>query len=344
MMINRLMRRTVLALTIALLTACTEDMTAPDTESTTTVPPGAELAALSGSWTTKANYPEIATGGSALAMVPNAQGQSMLYVIAGQSSSGGPVSRVRVYNVATNSWSRRAEYPITAYNTNGAAVIKGKIYVSGGVRDFHFYRSQLYMYDPATNEWTEKRSMPTPTWGGITGVINNKLYVLTCVHQEDCFTLNEGLELYRYDPLTDQWTDLGTSPPQGVRPMGGTIGGKLYFTGGENERSGPLMTAYDPITNQWTRKTPLNHVRIEGGFATYNARLYIFGGWETPGDGTRTFVRTVNIYNPTNNAWSKATPLPTARSGHSAQRVFLNGKPRIEVVGGAKPDNLQFTP
>jgi hypothetical protein len=60
--------------------------------------------------------------------------------------------------------------------------------------------------------------------------------------------------------------------------MGGTTGGKLYFTGGENERSGPLMTVYDPVTNQWTRKAPLNHVRIEGGFATHNARLYIFGG------------------------------------------------------------------
>jgi hypothetical protein len=46
------------------------------------------------------------------------------------------------------------------------------------------------MYDPATNKWTRKRDMPAYTWGGITGVINNKLYVLTCTVGEDCYYLD----------------------------------------------------------------------------------------------------------------------------------------------------------
>jgi N-acetylneuraminic acid mutarotase len=343
MMTNRRMHRTALAISAVLLGACNQDVTAPETGTSSASPVGEQLSALSGSWTTKANYPESAQAGAAVATVKNAQGQSMLYVIGGHAA-GGAVSRVRAYNVATNTWIRRAEYPIPVYQTNGAAVINGKIYVSGGVTNFTTFHNELYMYDPAGNTWTRKRDMPDWTWGGISGVINNQLYVLTCLHQDECYSGGDGLQLYRYNPATDQWADLGTSPPQNVRPMGGTIGGKLYFTGGENDHSGPLMTVYDPATNQWTRKTPMNHVRNDAGFATYHAKLYIFGGWESPGDGTKSDVRTVNVYDPATDSWSNAAPLPAPRSGTSAALVVLNGQTRIELVGGPKPDNLQFTP
>jgi N-acetylneuraminic acid mutarotase len=342
MMTNGMMRRTALALIVALLAACNEDTTSPEPESGAS-PAGAELSALTGSWTTKANYPESAQGAAAVATVKNAQGQSMLYVIGGQAA-GGSVSRVRAYNAATNTWFRKAEYPIPVYSTNGAGVINGKIFVSGGSTDFHWTRNQLYMYDPATNVWSRKRDMPDYTWGGITGVINNQLYVLTCTMQEDCYTLYAPLHLYRYNPATDQWTDLGLSPEQSRAPMGGTIGGKLYFTG-QSDLGSALLTVYDPASNQWSRKTPMNHSRYDGAWATLRAKLYIFGGWEwDPTDGSNTRLRTVNVYDPASDSWTKATPMPEARSGQSAGLVFLNGQPRIEVVGGPKPDNLQFTP
>ena len=43
--------------------------------------------------------------------------------------------------------------------------------------------------------------------------------------------------------------------------------------------------------------------------------------------------------------WTTAAPLPTVRYGVAAMRVFFDGRPRIEVVGGSAPgNNLQYIP
>jgi hypothetical protein len=51
------------------------------------------------------------------------------------------------------------------------------------------------------------------------------------------------------------------------------------------------------------------------------------------------------VYDPVTDAWTRRAPLPSARANISAATVLLNGKPRIEVVGGHAPgNNLQFVP
>ena len=45
------------------------------------------------------------------------------------------------------------------------------------------------------------------------------------------------------------------------------------------------------------------------------------------------------------DAWTRRAPLPTPRSGIAASTVLLDGKPRIEVVGGIAPgNNVQYIP
>jgi N-acetylneuraminic acid mutarotase len=341
----RLMRRTALALTALVLAACNETMTEPETAEVAAATP--EFAVAANTWTTKADMPGTARRDLATATVTNAAGQSVLYAIGGQTS-GGSLGRVQAYNVATNSWTYRREMPIAVYNTNGAGVINGKIYVSGGVTRDKLFRRELHVYDPVTNTWTRKQDMPLTTWGGITGVINNQLYVLTCGERDaDCYVDFAPLELYRYDPATDQWTFVGYSPEQVERPMGGTIGGKLYLTGANTVRSGggARFTVYDPATNQWTSKAPLPRARWLGAAAALGAKLYVFGGFQLNSDGSITRVRTTSVYDPATDAWTNRAPMPTLRSGYSASRVVLNRQARIEVVGGSRPgNNLQYVP
>jgi N-acetylneuraminic acid mutarotase len=344
-MTDRLMRPTALALTALVLAACNETITEPETTEVAAATP--EFAVAANNWITKADMPGTARRDLATATVTNAAGQSVLYAIGGQSAAGS-LGRVQAYNVATNSWTRRAELPIAVYNTNGAGVINGKIYVSGGVTRDKFFRRELHMYDPTTNTWTRKQDMPRETWGGITGVINNQLYVLTCgEREEDCYIDFAPLELYRYDPATDQWTFVGYSPNQLDRPMGGTIGRKLYFTGANTPSSGggARFTVYDPATNRWMSKAPLPRARKLGAGVALGAKLYVIGGMQRNSDGTITQVRTTSVYDPATNAWTNRAPMPTMRSGFSASRVVLNGKARIEVVGGSRPgNNLQYMP
>ena len=318
---------TLLGLTLA---GCKDDTLTEPTTPEISDQGALAVTATAGQWVTRADMSSTTRTDLATAMVPNSAGQSILYAIGGRTSTGGSLSRVQAYNVATNTWSWKTSMPVPLFASNGAGVIGGKIYISGGFTSPWALNFGFYMYNPATNRWTKKSDPPGTSYDGVTGVINNKLYVATQCYQEDCEPVSTaiGRFLYRYDPGTDQWTTLAPPPPYEVGlNAGGTIGGKLYVTSGGNK-----VAVYDPATDQWTLKTTANQAEpIEAG-TTLGGKLYGFG-------------TTTNVYNPATNAWTKLAPPPTFRSRRSATRVVLNGRARIQVVGGASPgNNLAFIP
>ncbi|HEX6107557.1 MAG TPA: kelch repeat-containing protein, partial [Gemmatimonadales bacterium] len=69
--------------------------------------------------------------------------------------------KVTAYNVATNTWTDRRPLPVPLAWSNGAGVINGKIYVSGGFSETGdaLPTRALYVYDPGTNTWTRKRDL-----------------------------------------------------------------------------------------------------------------------------------------------------------------------------------------
>jgi N-acetylneuraminic acid mutarotase len=282
--------------------------------------------------------------GVAVAVVPNAAGQSVLYTIGGQTPAGGTLSNVMAYNAASNSWTARAPLPAPLKATNGAGVIDGKIYVSGGITSGDKgYSFGLYLYDPATNSWSRKRDLPTAGLNGLTAVIDNRLYVVTsCQDSDQCSFPNKWL--FRYDPLADTWTELAT-PSADIfyhqRLVGGTINKKIYV----GVPGSMTLTVYDPLTNAWTSKATTVAVREDAGSAIVGAKLYMIGGSRFNPDGSATAVRTTNVYNPGTNTWTTKAPVPAMRPGASAGRVLVNGQARVELVGGSRPgNNLQYVP
>jgi N-acetylneuraminic acid mutarotase len=303
-----------------------------------------ELAVSSNTWITQADMPNSARWEAATVVVPNAAGQSILYVIGGRTITGSSLSRVQAYNAATNMWTWKAPLPIPLKQTNGAGVINRKVYLSGGTVAGKGYNYELYVYDPARNAWS-RRPNPVPTAGlnGFTGVIDNKLYVVTsCWDFDWCGSPNKWL--LRYDPLTDTWTELAT-PPINIhhlnRLIGGTIGKKIYV-GYPGSR---ILGVYDPLTNSWTQRTTTLGIRNGAASATHGAKLYMIGGYRLNPDGTSTEVRTNSVYDPATNLWTNRAPMPALRSGMTAARVVVNGQSRIELVGGPPPgNNLQYIP
>jgi N-acetylneuraminic acid mutarotase len=244
-----------IALTLSVLVSasCRENTapTQPDTGGALpwTVP---ALAVTSNSWITRANLPSTERFGLASAVVANAAGQSILYAIGGNAISGGSLSKVQAYNAATNTWTFKASLPKPLYESNGTGVIGGKVYISGGIVSYKAYATTLYMYDPATNIWTRKRDMPNSGFGGVTGVISDRLYVLTGCDQEDCYPSQADAFFYRYDPAANQWTVFPTPPSLHSGGVGAAIGGKFYVAG--NAYGGRQLDVYDPATNRWTTK------------------------------------------------------------------------------------------
>lgn len=318
------------------LAACGETATEPEAAPVPSAEPA--LAVASNSWVSRADMPSTQRYNLATAVVTNGAGQSILYAIGGSTSTQGSLSSVQAYNVATNSWSWKAPLPQPLYSTNGAGVIGNKIYISGGIASYKNYRSELYMYDPASNAWTRKRDMPINSYSGVTGVINNQLYVLTGCDQEDCYSY-EPIAFYRYDPVTDGWTRLAAPTVSHQRGMAGVIGGKFYAAGGGWGSS--ELEVYDPATNRWTSKAPLPRGRWAGVGVALGGKLFVIGGINSDYSA----VRTTSVYNPATNSWTNVAPMPTARASFAGSRVVLNGQARIEIVGGVRPgNNLAYIP
>ena len=357
-----------LALGMAWVAACGDTSTEP-TQPAEPTPGGAESAVAGNRWITRANLP-TSRHSLAVATVTNAAGRSIVYAIGGATTTYPvtPVRKVTAYNVATNTWTDRRPLPVPLAWSNGAGVINGKIYVSGGFTvggDASPIRA-LYVYDPGTNSWTRKRDLPaigSPShrWTvggyGVTGVIKHKLYVVTeCVsttYTEEGFCEGDltGPRLFRYDPVTDRWVTLAPPFPAATGYdnhvsglAGGILGGQFYLMGGD--LNGGRLSVYDPATNRWTPRTPLELTRYGVATAVLGNKLYGMGGsrWR---NGEWELLDITIVYDPVTDLWTRRASLPNPRGGMAGTTVLRDGKARIEVVGnwgfGAE-DNLQYIP
>jgi N-acetylneuraminic acid mutarotase len=192
----------------------------------------------SNSWTTKALMPIRSHGGGAAAI------DGKLWVLATPEDEDGfytNPTRLFRYDPATDTWSEREPAP---HHHHRAVVraINGKLYVAGGMtntlRNEVTYQyepepwAELDVYDPATNVWTTKASMPTARWAAAGGVIDGKLYVAGGTGTD--FSTLSAMEVY--DPATNTWA----ARAKMLTPRAGTgaavAGGVFHVLGGT---SGP---------------------------------------------------------------------------------------------------------
>ena len=96
-------------------------------------------------------------------------------------------------------WTERTPMP-TASEYAGAVTVKGEIYV--------ILPNSTYFYNPATDTWASKSSMPTVQYGFAIATYQNMIYVFggcsgfnpTSGYPINCTQANEV-----YNPATDSW-------------------------------------------------------------------------------------------------------------------------------------------
>jgi N-acetylneuraminic acid mutarotase len=302
----------------ALLASCRE-ATAP--ESGAEVPNAAASEsvtplALSNTWGTKARMPYARSG------IPAATINGVIYVVGGSSSSAYLTTTLQAYNIATNTWATRKSLPVAHTDLNGASVINGRLYVTGG-----YGERTLFVYDPGTNTWTRKADMPDEGFYGAQGVINGRLYVYAAA------TFGPP-KLFRYNPVTNTWVTRRAPYVVQSQPAAGVIGGKFYVAGGEDDlgRIIPDLEVYDPATDTWTAKAPMPVPLKAMASAVINGKLYVAGGWrQFPApDYTAKAVATLLVYDPATDRWTTKAPMPTPRA--YAAGAAASGK--FFVLGG----------
>ena len=189
---------------------------------------------------------------SSAASLPIATNHNAATVAAGKLYAFGGVSnRTFVYNPQTNSWSDVAPMRFQHANTPAVGVIDDKIYVAGGDGP-NMNQTELEVYDPAMNTWTQLASMSVPRNHTAGGVINGEFYVAAGRPGD---TAASALEVY--DPATNIWSRLANMPTGRSGIGAGVVNGELYVFGGEQPRLFDNVEVYNPLNNTWTQLPPM---------------------------------------------------------------------------------------
>lgn len=260
------------------------------------------------------------------------------------------------YNPLTDSWLSKSPSPISR-SSFGTAVNQDKIYVIGGhektdLNGIVTCSSVNQVYDPLTDSWENKASLPTAREQLDANVVNGKIYLIggRTGGQYSTVGLNEV-----YDIATDSWTTKTPMPYPAVQYASAIVDGKIFVMGGQDEFNNPmnldLVQIYDTETDKWSFGTPMPKVVWQAAAGATSGilapkRVYLIGGIpEKSIDGTNLN----QIYNPENDSWTVGAPMPTAR--FSLQVAVLNDKiyvmgglPYFNVQGDWSSENEQYTP
>jgi N-acetylneuraminic acid mutarotase len=201
-----------------------------------------------------------------------AEYQGKIYCIGGYT--GNVLDVNEVYDIATNKWSTKTALPVSESNVQ-AHVVDEKIFVIAS--------RLLYMYDPVTDSWTQKASLPKTIFQSdpyvYSAAVDNQIIVITS---------DEHLEVLIYNPKTDVWSEGKTTGYQSgfgnaiaVATSGHFAPQRIYMVcGGPGIFFMPIsfVMAYDPLNGTWEQIKNYPTPRARFGVAVLNDVLYVIGG------------------------------------------------------------------
>lgn len=256
-------------------------------------------------WTSIADYPGIATDGA-----PSFVIDSCAYIGGGLKSND-----FYKYNSNTKSWTRLKDLPGSFIRAWAFAfAINGKGYICGGDTTSAFdVISNVYEYNPLTDDWTKKASLPIPMDGAYACSVGGKGYVFGGFDGK--FALSS---VYEYDPLLDKWTRKTDYPGgQAIFLAGFVIEDKIYVGMGSSNgmKGSKVLYEYNPAKDSWIQKASfIGHSRQACiGFAIYN-NGYIGGGEENYSDLYTDFY----TYDPELDLWTRDTTMNLSDSATTA--------------------------
>ena len=191
----------------------------------------------------------------------------------------------QVYDIATNCWSTKSEYPVDTSLGNrapaplGAHIVDGKIFVilkslqpSDGC--------EMYVYDHVTDSWVAKNSLPIDALVTSSFMLDSKLMIFGVFGTPTDII---GPKIFAYNTNTDKWSEWQT-PSKGITQNAVVTSGlyapqKIYtvFTFSIADLS--LHTeAYDPVSDTCTNGAGVPTTRMSPGVVVVDDVLYVIGG------------------------------------------------------------------
>ena len=284
-----------------------------------------------------------------------------IYAIGGISGTQNILGTNEVYDPETNTWSSKTPMP-THRHSFGISVFQNKIYCIGGattIKSDGYVTNVNEVYDPSTNTWENRTSMPNPRSHLEANTVGNKIYLIGGQGRPDprMFIVKNYTSLNEvYDPETDSWTTKTPIPNAIAYYASALVDDKIYVMGGEGRSVSGLMyvnQVYDVKTDTWSLAAAVPGTILNGAVAGATTGenapklIYVIGGYYGITDPSKPYNYTNQVYNPKNNSWSFAAYLPI-ENYHYSVVVFDD---MLYVIGGSSLNNtlpnaynLRYTP
>jgi N-acetylneuraminic acid mutarotase len=243
---------------------------------------------------------------------------------------------VEMYDPVIDRWTSKAPMPVGLHHV-GIGVADGRLYVIGGYSKSGLSVwnpvATVYAYDPVTDSWSERASMPTARGALSVTEHQGKLYAIGGYDRK-----GNNAQVEAYDPVRNVWAIRAPLPTPRDHLAGATVGGQIYAIGGRvnGDYSQNLVVTerYDPAADRWTRVSDLPTARSGITAAVVEGRIYVFGG-----EGDAGTFRENEAYDPARDTWRRMEPMPTAR--HGLGSAVVPG--RIYLIGGGPTPGGSFS-
>ena len=219
-----------------------------------------------------------------------------------------------------------------------AAVLRGALYVVGGLDGRGRGLRETLRLDVGANAWTRLADYPFAVDHALAITIGDRVYVMG--GSEGFNPANPEKRVYAYDADTDRWTPRADMPDARWAPAGAAVNEIAYVGGGLGQRAAAIM-AYDTTRDTWSTLqgvalTPRDHL----GAAEVDGRVVFVGGRQGV-----TNLALVEVLDPGRMSIVTGAPMPTARGGIAASalagRVFVAGGENLtnplDLPGGVYP-------
>lgn len=247
------------------------------------------------------------------------------------------------YGPPTLSWVGKSAMPTQFVPDKVVVATDGKVYVVGGGYINHATNTAsshlpyVYAYDPATDTWTVKASLPTDRSDyAVAAGPNGKIYVLggQIINQTRHLDLVEV-----YDTVSNSWSTGPTMPVGRFRPSAiAGLDGKLYIFGGTTVASDwdrhyeYAVDVLDPSTNTWSSGTPASTFNAKADSAiacASDGTIYLHG------NEVGQAATILRCYSPSTGIWTSksSSPNPSASGSACFGQIGLLYS-RTELYGG----------
>jgi len=255
------------------------------------------------------------------------------------------------YDPQSDEWSTLAPIPAKRHHITISAV-GGKIYGFGGFTGVFpdwLIQNTTYIYDDASNTWSDGPDMPVARGEHVALDVDGKIYAIGgriagAPGAKSFLEYVDTNSVDVFDTKQQTWSSGTSAPTPRNSQAAAVIDGKIYVVGGrqtQKDLDGKMrivnvrtLEVYDPKADQWETKAAMPLAQGGLAAAAYDGKLYVFGGEQWFPE--KKLFSNAWVYEPEVDRWGPVPDMSMARHGLAAATIGSS----IFVFGGANKNGV----